>query len=177
MITLAEALDLALVRELCTKPTCTTCGAGPYQELMRQAAGSGAFLRDLEKVDALVWQRFDEPRGAVAFALAALPGPEARASVLEAWLVRDLPSWLYDSVAYDVLRTQDVLPLTRERWVSMAEKLACVDRNESLVETLLWLLGSEAREREALMRLAEELAETNPRVRKALQAAVDPPGA
>lgn len=179
-MTLAEALETAKIEALCTKPICTTCGAGPYRALLRAAAtNKPQFVADLQQIGPLRWLEFGEPRGAMAFAIEAVGEPRSRAQVLSHWLDRgSIPVWLYDSVVFDALRSQDVAEPGRSQWLDAAECVALELGENSLVESLLWALESEAVLRPRLMELASDIAKNDLKVQRALQAAtVPPPGA
>lgn len=172
-MTLREVLEKVRADRLCTKTGCTTCGAWPYRKLLREAAAGGdGFMAELSELTPDAWSECEEPRGAVAFALEALASPQARATVLEHWLERSpIPTWLYDSVVFDVLRRQAVAEPGRAKWLDAAVAAALQTHSSSLVESLLWLLGSAATDRSGLIDLAGQLTEANPNVGRALAAA------
>lgn len=179
-MTLGQVLAKAKAERLCTKPACATCGAGSYRALLREAAATdAAFAAMLGELPASAWAEFAEPRGAMAFAIEALGSAELRATVLANWLERNAhPTWLYDSVVFDVLRSQSVAEPVRSRWLEAAVRVALDTHDASLVESLVWFLGSQVAERGALLRLASDLAAAVPRVRRALESNLVPgPGA
>jgi hypothetical protein len=174
---LVEALERAKAEALCTKPVCTTCGAGPYRALMRAAAtNKRRFVADLQQLDLSRWLEFGEPRGAMAFAIDAVEEPRSRAQVLSYWLDgRSIPVWLYDAVIFDVLRLQEVAEPVRSQWLDAAEGVAIELGHNSLIESLLWTLGSGAVLRPWLLAQASLMAKNDHRVQRALQAAKVPP--
>ena len=140
------------------------------------ARRSASYAADLVRLEFSVWQSFDQPRGALAFALQALLTDCSRDEVLEEWLKRrHVPVWLCDSVLFDVVRTQGVASDTAARWLAFAERTALATSDPSLVETLLWVLGRQALEHVELAELAGEVAKTNTKVRRALEAAAPTP--
>jgi len=144
--------------------------------MKESARRSSSYAADLARLAFSAWQSFDQPRGALAFALQALVTGCSRDEVLEDWLKRsDIPVWLCDSVVFDVLRTQSVASETAARWFAFAERTAVATSDPSLVETLLWVLGRQALEHGELAELAGEVAKTNAKVRRALEAAAPTP--
>ena len=81
----------------------------------------------------------------MAFAIGAVGEPRLRAQVLSYWLHRGaIPIWLYDAVIFDVLRLREVAEPVRSQWLDAAEGVAVELGDNSLIESLLWTLDSEA---------------------------------
>jgi hypothetical protein len=177
-----EAVALARANRWCTSPSCTTCGAHEFRRALlkggRHKLAEALATVDLEKV-----QRRLDWRDSLRLALDHLDSAELKDQVLTAWYpqLREQISIADFVLFYYVRRGALFAPMSVEllkQWRDRCVELACESRDESLLESLIYVLGSAYHQNPALAAVVESKAATSLKVRKAaLRNRGDEPGA
>jgi len=162
----------AAERKWCVQPYCTTCGAREYRAALSELAGplGGPLCDALCQVptdDLVRVPRWDE---ALEVAIRDLPLGAQVEAVLRAWLPRVGSVLRFDDVVlFRIVRALPVTSLTRDAWIVAAVPGAVSNRDLSLVETLLLVLGPAANRFPELVRVASELSNDSEQMRRVLR--------
>ena len=175
-------LETASMRNWCMKPFCTTCGSTDYREAVADLADrdSGAFLAEsMAAVRIETLTAFPNWAGAVTLAWRELRSEHQGDRVLSAWLPSlDHHPGLADVVLFYILRQGSLFarvshPVWR-LWLDESMRVAIATGNGSLLETLSYTMGKELDEHAELRARAEEVAQSYPKLRRALDRARAP---
>jgi hypothetical protein len=137
-----ELLAQANDRGWCVQPYCTTCGSREYRTALKEFNVTEALCQvDIENLAS--FRNWDD---ALRIALGEISGPTEMDSVLGAWLPQiHRNAELADIVLfYFVRRSVLFAPMGVEMvraWTQACIVLACRERHESLVESLIYCLG------------------------------------
>ena len=158
----------------CTRPYCTTCGNREVRTELRNIAGKNGFqladilsaLKPAEIVTLPNWQDCVQ----LAFFEISLPGTQEK--VLESWLPEiDNQIHFADVVLYYVIRTLPFRESVGKNWIERCIALSNTSRNESLVESLLFVLGRKSEAYPDFLSFARQF-ESSPKIQKALRKAM-----
>lgn len=173
----------ATTKHWCGDPICGKCGSRGYHGISpyRLALGNidrahSELLRHaLIEINPMDLMRFPYWDYALAAALHAISSPEQLNEVLDAWLPRvGLVLAFDDAVLFRTVRYLPATSPTRGRWIRSAIHHAISSRYESLVETLLIVLGPSARQYPELLAVAQELAPSSKQIARVLRNVVGP---
>lgn len=169
--TFVEIVQRASLLGWCTRPYCTTCGNQEVRAELRKVAGEYGFglaeqLSQLSPSEIVLLPHWDSSIR-LAFREIVLPGPQER--ILESWLERlDKEIEFADVVLFYIVRSLPFGESVGARWIERCVFLALDTHNESLIESLLWLLKGNVNNYPALYNLAKQTK--SPKVAKALSA-------
>lgn len=167
----AQLVKKASELNWCVRIYCTTCGNKEFRNALEQIGCGNSFefvqkLADLDIKEYVGLRGWDD---CLRIAFLYLPFPGQHEKVLNAWIAKlDGEIRFADVVLFYVVRT---LPLGKEvgkSWISACIALATPSKDESLVESLVWVLRSELSLYEALLNLAKNMSATSFKVRRAL---------
>ena len=156
----------------CTDIYCTTCGNRQINDALSGLDdGLGLRLADLlANLDLNEYTALRKWGDCLRIAFLHLPFPPQRDKVLNSWLpyvganVRFADVVLYYLVRY-VAPRDDV----RNAWISSCVDLAIGSKDASLVESLVWVLRSDLPRYPELLRVANDLRTTAPKVHTAMR--------
>jgi len=165
-------LQLAGRNRWCTKPYCTTCGASDFRAALREL--DTELTDELASLDLSALEDTVDWDDALRLALDQLQNPEKKDQVLTAWLPQlDRHIRLADIVLfYYVRRGALFAPMSIEilqQWLAKCVTLASQTGDESLVESLVYTLGTRYKEYPVLNSMVLDLASRSRRVFLALQ--------
>ena len=167
--TFVEIVQRASQLGWCTRPYCTTCGNQEIRAELRKVAGESGFglaeqLSQLSPSEIVLLPDWDNGIR-LAFFEIVLPGPQER--ILESWLERlDKEIDFADVVLFYIVRSLPFGQSVGTRWIEKCIPLALDTHNESLIESLLWILKGNVNNYPALYNLANQTK--SPKVAKAL---------
>lgn len=174
-----DLLRTADQKQWCVKPFCTTCGAAEYRSALSKLAfdplGPLFFLLNEVTEADIAW--FAEWQDALLVAFMSLLLPRQAEDVLAAWVNRPANDLrLTDFVLFRIVRRMAPSAL-RQEWIDRGIGMALQSRDFSLVETLLIVLGSQAKEHPQLLRVAEDIAIDSRQMRRVLRnkVGIEPP--
>jgi hypothetical protein len=149
---------------------CTTCGNTEFRtRLAALDNGFGGRLSDLlSNLDLDEYTALGKWLDCLRIAFVDLPFASQRDSVLTNWLPYARKNVRFaDGILYYIIRYLhgDI----RESWVSSCVDLALGSKDSSLVESLVWVLGSDLVRYPHLVDVAHDLTATSPRVQTALR--------
>ena len=164
----------------CKEFVCTTCGGqgGGVRRALRawRQADPIAMAEALARVDFSVLQQTSHGESCVLMALDELESltPNASDHVLLTWLRRpQLPLRLLDYVLFYFVRRLPEEAAIRIAWIKRCEEVAVLTENESLVESVVWVYGSNIPKESSLFECASRLAVNSTLIRKAVTAATE----
>ena len=168
----AELVKVAGSQRWCTDIYCTTCGNRQFfHALVQLDDGIGTRLTDLlANLDLGEYIRLRKWADCLRIAFLHLPFPPQRERVLNTWLpFADTNARFADEVLYYIVRHLPTQNSVRNAWVSSCAELAIGSKDASLVESLVWVLGSDLRNYPDLLHVATDLRMTSPKVQTALR--------
>ena len=165
-------LQLASRNRWCTRPYCTTCGASDFRAALREL--DTELSDELASLDLTALEETADWDDPLRLALDQLPNPEMKDRVMKAWLPQlDRHIRLADIVLfYYVRRGALFAPMSIEvlqQWLAKCIDLASKTDDESLVESLVYTLGTRYKEYPVLDSMVHNLASRSRRVFLALQ--------
>jgi hypothetical protein len=163
----------AAEKKWCVRPYCTTCGAHEYRRALSELAGPLCdALCSVSADDLILVSGWDE---ALEVAIRDLPiGPQVD-TVLRAWLPRVGSTPRFDDVVlFRIVRALPASSATRDAWIAAAVPGAVRNRDVSLVETLLLVLGPAANRFPDLVQVAAELSNNSEQMRRVLRNTIGP---
>ena len=169
-----DLLRTAEAKKWCVKPFCTTCGAMEYRSALADLvlAPPGPLFRLLGEVTQADLVPFREWQDALWLAFMTLLGSSQVDEVLAVWVERPASDVrLTDLVLFRIVRNMRVSP-TRQAWIDRAAGMALRTRDFSLVESLILVLGPQARQYPDLIAVAQELAAGSGQMRRVLRNAL-----
>ena len=161
----------------CVDPSCGKCGFHGYRLALRNLGGAGGELlrHALIEIDPHELMCLPYWDFALAVALQSISSPEHLNEILDAWLPRvGLALAFDDAVLFRTVRYLPATLPTRGRWIRSAIHHAISSRYESLVETLLIVLGPSARRYPELLAVAQELAPSSKQIARVLRNVAGP---
>jgi len=155
----------------CVEAGCTTCGAREFRNAVSDLASDlggplANALADLEIDELMTCRHWAD---AIEIALRDLPlGTIQINGVLSAWLAsaEGHPRML-DHVLFRIVRYLPSTNSIRTDWVKASERLALKERDFSLIESLMLVLGQDASPE--LRSVAQEIAEKSPQMRRVIR--------
>src|SRR5947209_6249183 len=142
----AQLVETAAASDWCTRIYCTTCGNGEFRKSVTAIGDGIGFglsdaLADLDISQYTTLRNWDD---CIRIAFLHLPFPPQREKVLMRWLPQlDLNIRFADVVLFYVVRYLESDDPVRQAWISSCAKLAVKSNDTSLVESLVWVLGSQ----------------------------------
>jgi hypothetical protein len=167
----AQLVKKASELNWCTQIYCTTCANGEFRKSLKQIGDGNSFelaqaLADLN-IDEYIRLRIWDDCLRIAFL--HLPFPGQHEKILNSWIPKlDRNIRFADVVLFYIVRS---LPFGKEvsrAWISACVDLAASFKDESLVESLIWVLRSDVAKHEELLRIAQNLSATSFKVKRAL---------
>ena len=155
----------------CVQIYCTTCGSMEFRQSLREISNNDysklvKLLSDLNIQEYTQLRNWDE---CLRLAFHDLPFSFLRAEVLSNWLliinenIRFADWNLFYFVRY-LSKENNV----RNEWISKCIVLAIKTQDESLIESLVWTLGSSVSEDKTLLELAKSKSASSTKIRNAL---------
>jgi len=171
-----EIVDMAFKNHWCVNPFCTTCGTMDFRNALRDLNNSDRsnLVETLSTVDIHELNRFPNWDNAIRIALGEIKKPSDMDTVLRSWLPHlDSNVALADIVLfYFVRRGALFAPMSIEvlyEWRVACISLALKIKDESLLESLVYTLGSEIQNYKDLWYLIEGISDKSQRIKLALQ--------
>ena len=171
-----EILNRAEANKWCSNPRCTTCGARELRLAIRSlfTRTDVTPAEELSKMDLRSLTGNRSWTGAIRIALEELPSSEDMDHVLMSWLPQlDQHIRLADVVLFYFVRGGAAFARieieTAREWIRACEAIAlrCVD--ESLLESLVYVLGNEIHRHGELRSAFDRAAARSDKIRKALK--------
>jgi hypothetical protein len=169
---LYSLLATASFHRWCVRRNCSTCGSNQYRtEIKRLASDDGAplaeALRSIAPIRLVTCRDWED---GLVIAFDSLPTAQQGESVLRSWLAQAGQSPRFDDVVlFRILRFTSRYAGIRELWIDAAIPDAVRRKDESLLETLLLVLGRSASKHEDLVRAASEIAVGSAQMRRVLR--------
>lgn len=165
-----ELVKLAVASRWCTDLYCTTCGNMEFRtRLATLDNGLGGPLSNLlSNLDLDEFTRIGKWLDCLRIAFIHLPFAPQRDGLLKNWLPYARTNVRFaDGVLYYIVRYTG--GEVRESWVSSCVDLALESKDPSLVESLIWTLGSDLTHYPNLADIALTLVTASPKVQTALR--------
>ena len=164
-------LNKAKDNKWCVKSFCTTCGSRDFRNKVDEILDndSDIFLESIKDYDFDFIENYYDFTDAVHLIFNAFRWPGHRDYILENWIDRDdLPLRLADYLLYYIVRYSYSDEL-KESWVAKCVRMAEVEKDISLTETLLLTLDDDSAKNPALIKLSIELSGKSDKIRKLLR--------
>jgi hypothetical protein len=167
----AQLVEKASELSWCTQIYCPTCAKGEFRKSLKQIGGKNSFelaqaLTDLDIDEYTKLRNWDD---CLRIAFLHLPFPGQHEKILNSWIPKlDRNIRFADVVLFYIVCS---LPFGKEvsrAWISACVDLATSFKDESLIESLIWVLRSDVAKHEELLRMAQDLSATSFRVKRAL---------
>lgn len=164
---LLEIMREGSKRKWCMTPYCTTCGSLEYRNKLKELAGPLA--NALEELDIKELTSIPKWQDGLLIAVIDLPMSMQLEDILRAWLpeacgdIRFADYVLFKIVKY-LPRKSDI----RREWIETCMAMAVDVRDFSLVESLILVLGQDARMLPELLTIATDYARTSGQMRRVL---------
>lgn len=154
----------------CTRIYCTTCANGEFRNALKQIGGdSFGLAQALADLDIDEYVRLRNWDDCLRIAFLYLPFPGQHEKILNCWVSKLNRNIRFaDVVLFYIARS---LPFGKEvsrTWISACVDLATSFKDESLIESLIWVLRSGVAEHEELLSIAQSLGATSFKVKRAL---------
>jgi hypothetical protein len=167
-----DIIRTAHAHKWCTTPYCTTCGARDYRQAPKKLGGElGSGLTNaLAELNPSELTKEHNWQDALLIAVIDLPLSLQLEGVLKAWL-----SKLHDDIAfsdfvlYKIVRHIPNENYIKKEWIDNCIVMAKGNKNFSLIESLLLVLGKSLLEYPELMEIAKEYAQSSSQMRRVLQ--------
>ena len=154
---LAALVEEASEQRWCTQRYCSTCGATPWRNGLRELAILPPDLAvELSQLPLWAWYGLSDIGGAIYYAFASLGSSMLSDRVLSHWLA-DLSGHIRiaDAVSFYVVRGGLASPSMSEEWLRRSEAIAVESHDPSLLETLIYAYGAHVTTHVDLMRAAQ----------------------
>ncbi|MBC7929889.1 MAG: hypothetical protein H7Z38_04905 [Rubrivivax sp.] len=167
----AQLVKKASELNWCTQIYCTTCANGEFRKDLKQLGGGNSFelaqvLADLD-IDEYSWLRDWDDCLRIAFL--HLPFPGQHEKILSSWIPKLNKNIRFaDVVLFYIVRSLPFGIETSRAWISACVNLAVNSKDESLVESLVWVLRSELPKYDGLIHTAKHLSATSFKVKRAM---------
>lgn len=158
-------------RKWCMTPYCTTCGSRDYRSKLKELAGplGGPLANALEEIDIDELTSISKWQDGLLIAIIDLPIAIKVDGVLKAWLPKAIENIRFaDFVLFKIVRYLPGHSDTRREWINTCRSMAVNSKDCSLVESLILVLGQDAKSHPELLEIATELAKTSPQMRRIL---------
>jgi hypothetical protein len=172
---------LAIMREgikrnWCMTPYCTTCGSLEYRNKIKELAGplGGPLANALEDIDINELTSVPKWQDGLLIAIIDLPVSEQVEGILKAWLPKANGNISFtDYVLFKITKYLPRQSDTRKNWIDTCMVMAIGTKDFSLVESLILVLGQDAKNYPELMTIATDYAKTSCQMRRVLLNACD----
>ena len=158
-------------RRWCMTPYCTTCGALEYRNKLKELAGpfGGPLVDALEDVDIDELTSLPQWQDGLLVAVIDLPISIQIDGILRAWLPKAIGNIRFsDYVLFKIARYLPRQSDTRRAWTNACMAMAVDSNDFSLVESMILVLGKDAKNHAELMTIAAEHAKASGQMRRVL---------
>ena len=170
-----ELIKKAIANKWCIEPECTTCGSMEFRQQLKVMAGQdGEKLTEIlaamnieELTSCHGWDR------CIRQAYQFIRKPEQGDKILRCWLPELKNNLrLGDVVIYYIIRKGILFsPMSmevRNKWIDACATYAVEFKNSSLLETLLYTIGTDVKKYDGFYDVVKELSDSDPKLKKAL---------
>lgn len=171
-----DILTIAVQNHWCVKPFCTTCGANEFRNSLQVLAHSShnSLVEALSMLDINELRIFPDWDDALRIALGEIKNALDMDKVLKGWLPHlDANVVLADIVLFYFVRRGALrVPMSIEvlsEWLDACIALALRTYNESLLESLVYTLGSEIQDYKELWAAVVDISGKSRKIQLALQ--------
>lgn len=158
-------------RNWCMTPYCTTCGALDYRRKLKELAGpfGGPLANALEEIDINELMTVSNWQDGLLVAVIDLPISMQLDGILKTWLPKVIGNIRFaDYVLFKIVRHLPRQNYTRNEWLNSCLELADETKDFSLIESLILVLGQEAKNYPNLISIAIDHARTSGQIRRVL---------
>lgn len=158
-------------RKWCMTPYCTTCGALEYRRKLKELAGplGGPLANALEEIDINELTSVPNWQDGLLVALIDLPMAMQVEGILNAWLPKVIGNTRFaDYVLFKIVRRLPRQNYIRNEWINSCLELVDKTKDFSLVESLILVIGQEAKNYRDLIAIATYHARTSGQMRRVL---------
>ena len=156
----------------CMTPYCTTCGSLEYRNKLKNLAGplgGGPLANALDEIDIDELMRIPRWQDGLLIAVIDLPISMQVDGVLKAWLPKATQNIRFaDYVLFKITKHLPRQSDTRRDWINACKTMAVDTKDFSLVESLILVLGQDAKNQPELLGIAADFARTSSQMRRVL---------
>jgi len=160
-------------RNWCMDRYCTTCGASAYRNRLKQVFGylGGPRVDALADIDVNELTRIHNWQSGLFIAAIDLPMWSMQLDgILRAWLPKAITNIPFaDCVLFKIVRSLPVQSVTRREWISACLAIAIGSKDFSLVESLILVLGQDAKTYPELMSIAADHEKSSGQMRRVMR--------
>ena len=163
-------------RNWCMTLYCTTCGSKEYRNKLKELAGplGGPLADALAEIDIDELTTISNWQDGLLIAINDLPMSMQVEGILEAWLPRiDENIRFADYILFKLVKCFPKKNKTRMNWINTCITVAIDSKDFSLVESLILVLGQDAKKHSKLITMAKNLASTSVQMKRVLRNACD----
>lgn len=169
---LLDIIREASNRKWCMQPYCTTCGSLDYRNKLKEFSGplGGPQADALVDIDINELTHIPDWQGGLLIAIIDLPMRSMQVDgILRAWLAKAIGNIQFaDFVLFKIARILPKHSDTRRDWINTCMAMAIDSKDFSLVESLILVLGQDAKNHAELMSIAADHAKTSAQMRRML---------
>jgi len=168
---LIEIMREGCRRKWCMTPYCTTCGALEYRTKLKELAGplGGPLANALENLDLKELTSIPKWQDGLSVAVIDLPISAQVEGVLRAWLPKAPEDIRFtDYVLFKLVKYLPRQSQIRKKWIDTCTAMVIDAKDFSLVESLILVLGQDAKSYPELMAIATDFARTSEQMRRVL---------
>ena len=171
---LLEIMREASGRKWCMTPYCTACGSLKFLNKLKELAGplGGPLANALEDLDIKELTSIPKWQDGLLIAVIDLPISMQLEGILRAWLPKACGDIRFaDYVLFRIVKLLPRQSDIRREWIETCMAMAVDVKDFSLVESLILVLGQDARMLPELMTIATDYARTSGQMRRVLLSA------
>jgi len=155
----------------CTNFFCTTCGAHEFRKALKVIGGpsGGGLVKALKEIDVEELTDLENWKDPILIALFDLPFTEQRDEVLKVWMPASTNH--LDFTDFIVFKALGLLPInneTKKKWIEKCIEIVLDTHDFSLTESLILMLGRDAKNYPRLLEIAGEYAKTSAQMKRVL---------
>jgi len=156
----------------CTQPYCTTCGSKIYRVELNKLKGElgGGLVSSLSDLDPNELTKIDNWRGSIKIAFMELPFITQIDGIIESWLSKiNLNIHFTDFILFYIINNCSLDSQVRTKWITRCIDIALNEKDFSLTESLILVLGNDAPNYPALIKLGKSFSKSSKQMSRVLR--------